>query len=128
MSTFGIIFRAAIPAAAIMGGTLIAQTTIAPVGNSGRLVSTIGVDRSVYFPGEEAVLTLTARNAGSAPLEVVSPFSAFGCFELSRLSPSGSLVPIFARPVCPLRLVEAAGAQMEKGRGHVGTPLNTVFA
>lgn len=117
MSTFGIVFRAAIPAA-IMSCTLIAQTTIAPVGNSGRLVSTIGVDRSVYFPGEEAVLTLTARNAGSAPLEVVSPFSAFGCFELSRLSPSGSLVPIFARPVCPLRLVEPAGSKMVLASGE----------
>ena len=41
--------------------------------------------RSIYFPGEDAVLTLTARNAGSAPLEVTAPFSAFGCFELSRL-------------------------------------------
>jgi len=111
MSTFRILFRVAIPAA-IMSCTLIAQTTIAPVGNNGRLVSTISVDRSVYFPGEEAVLTLTARNAGSAPLEVVSPFSAFGCFELSRLSSTGSLVPLFARPVCPLRMVEPAGSKM----------------
>ena len=117
MSTFGIFFRAAIPAA-IMGGTLIAQTPIAPVGNNGRLVSTIGVDRSVYFPGEEAVLTLTARNTGSAPLEVASPFAAFGCFELSRLSPTGSLVPLFARPVCPLRLVEPAGSKVVLGPGE----------
>ncbi len=58
------------------------------------------------------MLTLTARNAGSAPLEVVSPFSAFGCFELSRLSSTGSLVPLFARPVCPLRMVEPAGSKM----------------
>ncbi|MGA2039904.1 MAG: hypothetical protein ABSH42_11550 [Bryobacteraceae bacterium] len=117
MSTLGIFFRVAI-SAAIAGGTLIAQTAIAPVGNSGRLVSTIGVDRSVYFPGEEAVLTLTARNAGSAPLEVVSPFSAFGCFELSRLAPTGSLIPIFARPVCPLRLVEPTGAKVVLGAGE----------
>jgi len=117
MSTFGILFKAAIPAA-ILSCTLIAQTTIAPAGNNVRLVSTIGVDRSVYFPGEEAVLTLTARNAGSAALEVASPFSAFGCFELSRLSPMGSMVPLFPRPVCPLRLVEPAGAKMVLGPGE----------
>ncbi len=117
MSTFGILFRTALPAA-LMGGTLIAQTPIAPVGNNGRLASTISVDRSVYFPGEEAVLTLTARNTGSAALEVASPFSAFGCFELSRLSPTGSLVPLFARPVCPLRQVEPAGSKMVLGPGE----------
>ncbi len=110
MLTFRILFRAAIPAA-VVSCTLIAQTAIAPAGNSGRLVSTIGLDRSVYFPGEEAVLTLTARNAGSAPLEVAAPFSAFGCFELSRLSPTGSLVPLFKRPVCPLRMVEPTGSK-----------------
>jgi hypothetical protein len=101
-----------------MSCTLIAQTAIAPVGNSGRLVSTVGVDRSVYFPGEQAILTLTARNAGSAPLEVSSPFSAFGCFELSRLSAAGSMVPLFGRPVCPLRLVEPAGSKMVLGVGE----------
>ena len=103
---------------AIMGGILIAQTPIAPIGNNARLVGSIGVDRSVYFPGEGAALTLTARNAGAAPLEVASPFSAFGCFELSRLSPTGSLVPLFARPVCPLRLVEPAGSKMVLGAGE----------
>lgn len=117
MSTFGILFKAAIPMA-IMGGILIAQTPIAPIGNNARLVGSIGVDRSVYFPGEGAALTLTARNAGAAPLEVASPFSAFGCFELSRLSPTGSLVPLFARPVCPLRLVEPAGSKMVLGAGE----------
>jgi hypothetical protein len=117
MSTFKTLVRAAIPAA-IMSCTLIAQTSIVPVGNSGRLVSTISVDRSVYFPGEEAVLTLTTRNVGSAPLEVASPFSAFGCFELSRLSPTGSMVPLFARPVCPLRLVEPAGSKMVLAPGE----------
>lgn len=117
MSTFRILFRAALPAA-IMGCTLIAQTTIAPFGNSGRLVSTIGVDRSVYFPGEDAVLTLIAHNAGSAPLELTAPFSAFGCFELSRVSASGSLVPLYARPVCPLRLVEPAGAKTVLAAGE----------
>ena len=118
MSTFGILFKAALPAAVLIGCTLNAQTTIAPASNSGRLVSTIGVDRSVYFPGEEAVLTLTARNAGSFPLEVASPFSAFGCFGLSRLSSTGSLVSLFARPVCPLRLVEPAGSKMVLGPGE----------
>jgi hypothetical protein len=110
MSTLGIFFKAAVPAA-IMSCTLMAQTA-APAGNSGRLVSTISVDRSVYFPGEEAAMTLTARNAGSTALEVASPFSAFGCFGLSRLSPTGALVPLFAKPVCPLRLVEPAGSKM----------------
>jgi hypothetical protein len=100
----------ALPAAAL-GCTLIAQTPVAPVGTSGQLVSTITVDRGIYFPGEEAVLTLTARNAGSAPLAVASPFSALGCFGLSRISPSGTLVPLFGRPVCPLRLVESAGSK-----------------
>ena len=103
---------------AVLGCTLIAQTAVAPAAKSGQLVSTITVDRSVYFPGEEAVLTLTARNAGSAPLEVASPFSAFGCFGLSRVSPSGALVPVFARPVCPLRLVESAGAKMSLAAGE----------
>jgi len=111
MSTFGILFKAALPAA-LLGGALIAETPIAPAGSNSRLVSTIVVDRSVYFPGEEAVMTLSARNAGSTSLEVASPFSAFGCFELSRLSPTGSLVPVFARPVCPMRLVEPAGSKL----------------
>ncbi|MFY9726959.1 MAG: hypothetical protein WAJ87_15790 [Bryobacteraceae bacterium] len=64
------------------------------------------------------MLTLTARNAGSAPLEVTAPFSAFGCFELSRLTPTGSLVPLFARPVCPLRMVEPAGSKMVLAAGE----------
>jgi len=117
MSTFRTLFKAALPAA-VMGCSLIAQTTIAPFGNSGRLVSTIGIDRSVYFPGEDAVLTLIAHNAGSTPVEVTAPFSAFGCFELSRVSASGSLVPVFARPVCPLRLVEPAGAKTVLAAGE----------
>ncbi|MGB9458760.1 MAG: hypothetical protein WCB12_22125 [Bryobacteraceae bacterium] len=117
MLIFRILFRAAIPAT-IVCCTLFAQTTISPASNSGRLVSTIALDRSIYFPGEEAVLTLTARNAGSAPLEVAAPFSAFGCFELSRLTPTGSLVPLFARPVCPLRMVEPAGSKMVLAAGE----------
>ncbi len=64
------------------------------------------------------MLTLTARNTGSVPLEVTSPFSAFGCFELSRLSPTGSLVPLFGRPVCPLRLIEPVGSKMVLGAGE----------
>jgi len=107
----------AIPTA-VLGCALIAQTTVAPVANNGQLVSTIAVDRNIYFPGEEAVLTLTARNASSAPMAVASPFSAFGCFKLSRVSPSGSLVPLFARPVCPLRLVEPAGSKMVLAAGE----------
>jgi len=102
----------------VLGCTLIAQTAGAPAAKSGQLVSTITVDRSVYFPGEEAVLTLTARNAGSAALEVVSPFSAYGCFGLSRVSPAGALVPVLARPVCPLRLVESAGSKMVLAAGE----------
>jgi hypothetical protein len=101
-----------------MGSSLIAQGAAAPVSNNGQLVSSIAVDRSVYFPGEEAVLTLTARNAGSAAVEVASPFAAFGCFGLSRVSPSGSLVPLFARPVCPLRLVEAARSKTVLAAGE----------
>ena len=107
----------ALPTVAL-GCTLIAQTAVVPAAKSGQLVSTITVDRSVYFPGEEAVLTLTARNAGSAPLEVVSLFSAYGCFGLSRVSPSGALVPVIARPVCPLRLVESAGSKMVLAAGE----------
>ena len=118
MSTFGILFRAAIPAT-IVCCTLIAQTTIAPVSNSGRLVSTIAVDRSIYFPGEDAVLTLTARNAGSAPLEVTVAVLRLRLFRaIARLSPTGSLVPLFARPVCPLRLVEPAGSKMVLAAGE----------
>jgi len=117
MSVFRVISAMAI-SAALMSGVLIAQTAIAPAGNNGRLVSTIAVDRSIYFPGEQAVLTLTARNAGSGPLEVVSPFAAFGCFQLSRVSPSGSLVPLFPRPVCPLRLVEPANSKIVLGPGE----------
>jgi len=88
------------------------------VANGGQLVSTITVDRSIYFPGEEAVLTLTARNAGSTSLSVASPFSALGCFGLSRISPSGSLVPVFGHPVCPLRLVEPANSKTVLGAGE----------
>jgi len=117
MFTFRILLRVAIPVA-ITGCTLIAQTTIAPAVNSGRLVSTIGLDRSIYFPGEEAVLTLTERNVGSAPIEVAAPFAAFGCFELSRVSAAGSLLPVYARPVCPLRLVEPAGSKVVLGAGE----------
>jgi hypothetical protein len=117
MLNLGSFFRMAVPTV-LLGCTLIAQSPVAPVGNTGKLVSTIAVDRSVYFPGEEAVLTLTARNPGSAPLEVVSPFSAFGCFGLSRVSPTGSLVPLFGRPVCPLRLVERAGSKIVLAAGE----------
>jgi hypothetical protein len=111
MSTFKLMFRVAIPVV-VTGCTLLAQTTIAPAGNSARLVSSIGLDRSVYFPGEEAILTLAARNTNAAPLEVVAPFSSLGCFELSRVSATGSLVPLYARPVCTLRAAESAASKV----------------
>jgi len=118
MSTLKLMFRAALPVA--MGCSLIAQTTATatPAGNTGRLVSTIGLDRSIYFPGEDAVLTLAARNAGTAPVDAAAPSSTFGCFELSRVSASGALVPVNAKPVCPLRTVETAGTRTVLAAGE----------
>jgi len=115
MLTFKILFRAAIPVA-IMGCSLIAQTSIAPAGATGRLVSTMSLDRSVYFPGEEAILTLTVHNPGSSPVDVAVTLS--GCFELSRVSAAGSLVPVLGRPVCPLRTVQNTGSKTLLGAGE----------
>jgi len=47
----------------------------------------------------------------------VSPFSA-SLFRAIPLVAIGSLVPIFARPVCPLRLVEPAGSKMVLASGE----------
>ena len=117
MSTHKILFRM-IVVAAVMGSALMAQTAVAPAASNGRLTGAIAVDRSVYFPGEQAMLTVTARNTGTGPLEVASPFAAFGCFQLSRVSSSGTLVSLFTRPVCPLRLVEPTGSKIVLGPGE----------
>jgi len=112
-----ILFRM-IVVAAVIGSALTAQTAIPLAAGNGQLTGIVAVDRSVYFPGEQAALTVTARNTGTSPLEVASPFAAFGCFQLSRVSSSGALVPLFARPVCPLRLVEPTGSKIVLGPGE----------
>jgi len=114
MSTFRILLKAAVPVL-VAGCTLLAQTAIAPM-SANRLVNSIGLDRSVYFPGEAAVLTLTAQNLGSTPIQVSEPSS--GCFELSRVSPVGVLIPLYARPVCPSRTTEPSGSMTVLGAGE----------
>ena len=89
-----------------------AQTNNPTPADSPRLQNAITVDRATYFPGELAVLTLSARNPQRTPLEVPEPFaSTTGCFDLSRLANSGSFVPVSSRPVCPFRPMEPAGAK-----------------
>ncbi|HMD70544.1 MAG TPA: hypothetical protein VKF41_04335 [Bryobacteraceae bacterium] len=89
-----------------------AQTTTPATDNTVKLQNAISLDRATYFPGEEAVLTLSARNTQRTPLEVPEPFAATnGCFDLSKLASNGAFVPLSSRPVCPFRPMEPAGAK-----------------
>jgi len=96
----------------LLAGLLSAQTNNPATENAEKLQSAISLDRATYFPGEEAVLTLTARNPQRTPMEVPEPFAnTTGCFDLSKLASTGSFVPLSTRPVCPFRLMEPAGAK-----------------
>ena len=103
----------------LLAGTLSAQTNNAATENTARLQSAISLDRATYFPGEEAVLTLSARNPQRTPLEVSEPFaSTTGCFDLSKLAGNGSFVPLSSRPVCPFRPMESAAARTSFDAGE----------
>lgn len=96
----------------VLAGMSNAQSNNPTTDDTVRLQSAISLDRATYFPGEHAVMTLSARNPQRTPLEVPEPFTATnGCFDLSRLGTNGSFVPLSARPVCPFRPIEPAGAK-----------------
>jgi len=96
----------------LLAGTGSAQVNDPTTENTGQLQSSISLDRTTYFPGEEAVVTLTARNPQRTPVEVPAPFAtATGCFDLSKLASTGSFVPASLRPTCPFRLIEPASTK-----------------
>jgi hypothetical protein len=102
----------AVTCATLLAATGRAQANNPSTDNNGRLQNAISLDRATYFPGEDAVLTLTARNSQRTRLEVPEPFgSTTGCFDLSKLAPAGSFVPLSARPVCPFRAIESSTAK-----------------
>jgi hypothetical protein len=103
----------------LLAGPGSAQANNPTTDNIGRLQSAVTLDRATYFPGEETVLTLTARNPQPTPLEVPEPFAATtGCFDLSKLTSTGSFVPLSSRPVCPFRAIEPASARTVFGPGE----------
>jgi hypothetical protein len=96
----------------LLAGAASAQTINPAPDNAPKLQSAVSLDRATYFPGEEAVLTLSARNTQRTPLEVPEPFAAStGCFDVSKLASTGSFVPLSSRPVCPFRPMEPVGAK-----------------
>ncbi len=104
------------PLAAICSTLLVgsgsAQTNTPVTDNAPKLQTAISLDRATYFPGEESVVTLAARNTQRTPLEVPEPFAATnGCFDLSKLASGGSFQSLSSRPVCPFRPIERAGAK-----------------
>lgn len=102
----------------LMTGAGNAQANNPTTEDAGRLQNAVNLDRATYFPGEAAVVTLTARNPLRTPLEVPEPFGATtGCFDLSKLAGSGSFVPL-SGPVCPFRTLDPASARTVFGPGE----------
>lgn len=103
---------------ALLTGAGSAQANNPTTEDTGRLQNAVTLDRATYFPGEAAVLTLTARNPQRTPLEVAEPFAATtGCVELSKLAGGGSFVPL-SGPVCPFRAIEPSSARTVFGPGE----------
>jgi hypothetical protein len=98
--------------ATLLAGAGSAQTNNPAPDSAPKLSTAISLDRATYFPGEEAVVTLAAKNLQRTPQEVPEPFAAAnGCFDLSKLASNGAFVPLTSHPVCPFRTVEPAGAK-----------------
>ncbi len=63
--------------------------------NSEQLQTTVTLDRSVYFPGEAAIITITVANPTANALQVLAPFTMrTGCLQLYTPALPGSTDPI----------------------------------
>lgn len=97
-----------------------AQTPDILSENTGRLNVQMTLDRSTYFPGEAAVVTITVTNPTSGPLQVLAPFTNnTGCLVTYNQPAGGPPSPYGADTVCdglPIAAHEtviAAGAQVQ---------------
>jgi hypothetical protein len=96
----------------LMVGTfgLSAQSTSRALDNAHRLRGAVSFDRTTYFPGETAFLTITAQNPTGAPLEVAPPFfTSTGCLEFTKIS-GGRFPSGFAQSLCLFHTAEPAGS------------------
>ena len=67
------------------------------IDNSQKLQTTVTLDRSVYFPSEAKVVTITVANPSVAALQVFTPFlTSTGCLELHTVPE----LPGSSDPVC----------------------------
>ena len=65
--------------------------------NSAKLQTTVTLDRSVYFPSEAKVATITVTNPTAAALQIFTPFlTSTGCLEFHN----EPVVPGSSDPVC----------------------------
>ena len=63
--------------------------------NSGKLQTTVTLDRSVYFPDEAAVITISVLNPTSNALQIYAPFTMrTGCLQVFAPALPGSVDPI----------------------------------
>jgi uncharacterized repeat protein (TIGR02543 family) len=72
--------------AASMGGAQaqVLDALDAIIANNWRLKVQVAMDRSVYFPSEAALVTITVSNPTADPLQVFTPFLAStGCLEVA---------------------------------------------
>ena len=69
--------------------------------NTGQLNVQIALDRTAYFPGEAAVVTITVTNPTSGPLQVLTPFSnGTGCLVTYNQPAGGTPSPYGADNTC----------------------------
>jgi hypothetical protein len=74
----------------VAAGSLPAQDLDTLLDNTNQMQVNIALDRTVYFPGEAAVVTFTVRNPTSGPVRVLAPFTAAtGCLNMLTLSDRG---------------------------------------
>lgn len=88
-------------ASVILGASLLIARQPPPtaveqvIDNYAELTGTIQMNRTVYFIGEEATLTITVRNPTTSALLIAKPFhSATGTVRLHRQLPDGTWDPM----------------------------------
>ena len=103
-------------------GALHAQSAEVLMSNTLQLKTSLSLDRTVYFPGEAALVTITVQNPTAGPLAALAPFSiATGCLDLVQLSRNAPAL-MSAERICSFRPVDsdtpttifAAGEQRQR--------------
>jgi uncharacterized repeat protein (TIGR02543 family) len=83
--------------ATAIGGAQAQNLVDTLLDNSEKLQTTVTLDRSVYFPDEAAVVTISVVNPTAAALQVFAPFTMLtGCLEVY----ASPLLPGSTDPIC----------------------------